>query len=41
VIEEKDGIAISDAFDGTSLFINDDDLPYLFEILKNRLLKKF
>jgi hypothetical protein len=41
VIEEKDGITISDAFDGTSLFINDDDLPYLFEILKNRLLKKF
>jgi putative aminopeptidase FrvX len=41
VIEEKDGITISDAFDGTSLFINDDDLPYLYEILKNRLLKKF
>jgi putative aminopeptidase FrvX len=41
VIEEKDGITISDAFDGTSLFINDDDLPYLYEILKDRLLKKF
>ena len=41
VIEEKDGITISDDFDGTSLFINDDDLPYLYEILKDRLLKKF
>jgi putative aminopeptidase FrvX len=41
VIEEKDGITISEIYDGTSLFITDDDLPYLFEILKNRLLKKF
>jgi len=41
VIEEKDGVTISEIYDGTSLFITDDDLPYLFEILKNRLLKKF
>jgi putative aminopeptidase FrvX len=41
VIEEKDGITISDIYDGASLFITDDDLPYLFEILKNRLLSKF
>jgi hypothetical protein len=41
VIEEKDGVTISEIYNGTSLFITDDDLPYLFEILKNRLLKKF
>jgi hypothetical protein len=41
VIEEKDGITISDIYDDASLFITDDDLPYLFEILKNRLLSKF
>jgi putative aminopeptidase FrvX len=41
VIEEKDGITISEIYGGTSLFITDDDLPYLFEILKYRLLKKF
>ena len=41
VIEEKDGITISDAFEGNSLFISDDDLPYLYEILKERLISKY
>jgi len=41
VIEEKSGITISEIYEGGSLFICDDDLPYLFEILKDRLLKKF
>ena len=41
VIEEKDGITISDAFEGNSLFISDDDLPYLYEILKDRFISKY
>ena len=41
VIEEKDGIIISDIFDGNNLFINDDDLVYLYEILKERLISKY
>lgn len=41
VIEEKDGITISDIFDGNNLFINDDDLVYLYEILKERLISKY
>ena len=41
VIEEKDGITISDIFDGSNLFINDDDLVYLYEILKERLISKY
>ena len=40
VLEEKDGITISDAFEGNSLFISDDDIPYLYEILKDRLISK-
>jgi putative aminopeptidase FrvX len=38
VIEEKDGITISEIYDGTSLFITDDDLPALYDIIKERLL---
>ncbi len=41
VIEQKDGIIISDAYDNNELFISEDDLPYLFEIIKDRLLKKY
>jgi len=41
VIEEKNGITISEVYDGVSLFICDDDLVYLYEILKDRLIKKF
>jgi putative aminopeptidase FrvX len=41
VLEEKDGITISDIFDGNNLFINDDDLVYLYEILKERLISKY
>ena len=40
VMEEKIGVTISDIFEGGSVFISDDDLPYLYDILKNRLLKK-
>jgi putative aminopeptidase FrvX len=40
VIEEKDGITISDIYDGSSVFISDDDIPYLYEILKERLISK-
>ena len=40
VIEEKDGITISDIYDGSSIFISDDDVPYLYEILKERLISK-
>lgn len=38
VFEEKDGITISDIYEGKSIFINDDDLSYLYEIIKERLL---
>lgn len=41
VIEQKDGITISDAYDHNEIFISEDDLPYLFEIIKDRLLKKY
>jgi putative aminopeptidase FrvX len=41
VIEEKNGITISDIFDGNSLFIGDDDLVYMYEILKERLISKY
>ena len=40
VMEEKGGVTISDIFEGGAVFISDDDLPYLYDILKNRLLKK-
>jgi putative aminopeptidase FrvX len=41
VLEEKDGITISDIYEGNSLFISDDDLVYLYEILKERLISKY
>ena len=41
VEENKDGITILDPFDGNVMFINDDDLIYLYEIIKERLLKKY
>lgn len=41
VIEEKNGITITDIFDGNFLFISDDDLPYLYDILKERLISKY
>jgi len=40
VIEDTDGITISDIYDGVSIFISDDDLPDLYEILKYRILNK-
>jgi putative aminopeptidase FrvX len=39
IIEEKDGILIMDAFENNDLFISDDDLPELYEIIKDRLLR--
>ena len=41
VIEESDGILLTDAFDGVGIFINDEDCLNLFEVLKNRILKKY
>jgi hypothetical protein len=41
VEENKDGITIMDPFDNNIMFINDDDLVYLYEIIKERLLKKY
>jgi len=41
VEENKDGITIFDPFDGNTMFINDDDLVYLYDIIKERLLKKY
>jgi hypothetical protein len=41
VEENKDGITIIDPFDGNAMFINDDDLVYLYDIIKERLLKKY
>jgi hypothetical protein len=41
VEENKDGITIMDPFDNNVMFINDDDLVYLYEIIKERLLKKY
>ena len=40
IIEDTDGITISDIYDGVSIFISDDDLPDLYEILKYRILNK-
>jgi hypothetical protein len=41
VEENKDGITILDPFDGNIMFINDDDLIHLYDIIKQRLLKKY
>ena len=40
-VEEIRCITILDPFDGNVMFINDDDLIYLYEIIKERLLKKY
>jgi hypothetical protein len=39
--EEKDGITLSDAYDDGFLFIPDEDLVSLYEIIKERLIKKY
>jgi hypothetical protein len=41
VIEDIDGIYICDPLDGGSLLISDEDLPELYEIIRNRLLTKY
>ena len=41
VEEHKDGITLLDSFDGNIMFINDDDLIFLYDIIKQRLLKKY
>ena len=38
VVEDKDGLYLVDAIDGVPFFISDEDLPDLYEIIKNRLL---
>ena len=38
VIEEKDGLYLIDGFDGNPFFVSDDDLPALYDIIKERLL---
>jgi hypothetical protein len=41
VYEEKDGITLSDAYEDGFLFIPDEDLVSLYEIIKERLIKKY
>jgi hypothetical protein len=38
VVEGVDGLYLVDAIDGGPFFISDEDLPDLYEIIKNRLL---
>jgi hypothetical protein len=38
VIEESDGLYLIDSFDGNPFFVSDDDLPALYDIIKERLL---
>jgi len=38
VIEEKDGLYLIDGLDGNPFFVSDDDLPELYEIIRERLL---
>jgi hypothetical protein len=38
VIEDKDGLYLIDGFDGNPFFVSDDDLPALYEIIRERLL---
>jgi len=38
VVEDKDGLYLVDSIDGVPFFISDEDLPDLYEIIKNRLL---
>ena len=39
--EEKDGITLSDAYDDGFLFIPDEDLVSLYEIIRDRLMKNY
>ena len=41
VYEEKDGITLSDAYEDGFLFIPDEDLVRLYEIIKERLINKY
>ena len=41
VYEEKDGITLSDAYDDGFLFIPDEDLVSLYEIIRDRLMKNY
>jgi hypothetical protein len=41
VYEEKDGITLTDVYDGGFMFIPDEDLENLYEIIKERLIKKY
>jgi putative aminopeptidase FrvX len=38
VIEESDGLYLIDSFDGNPFFVSDDDLPALYEIIRERIL---
>ena len=38
VIEENDGIYLIDSFESNPFFVSDDDLPALYDIIKERLL---
>ncbi len=40
VYEEKDGITLSDSYDDGFLFIPDEDLISLYEIIQERLMSK-
>jgi hypothetical protein len=41
VYEEKDGITLTDVYDDGFMFIPDEDLENLYEIIKERLIKKY
>lgn len=41
VYQEKDGITLSDAFEDGFMFIPDEDLVELYEIIKQRLINKY
>ena len=41
VYEEKDGITLTDVYDDGFMFIPDEDLANLYEIIRERLIKKY
>lgn len=41
VMEESDGIYLVDSIDSLPFFVSDDDLPELYDIIKNRLLSSY
>jgi hypothetical protein len=41
VYEEKDGITLTDVYDDGFMFIPDEDLENLYEIIRERLIKKY